>query len=164
MAKRKKVKLTQRELYLVKRMLYEDDQDKPLGHVYDPNFHPDHMVKYFQDSYDKILDPERFETEHRLEWKMKPVRPPTIAGYCASIGISRNTLFHWGKKYDEMAEAIDKCKTIQEAGIVEMGSCGGFNPGFASMMMKNFHGWADKVEQKHEGGLTLNFDSQDEDA
>lgn len=158
-----KRKPTAHERYETRRILFDGKHDGS-ARIYDRDFHPEDIVRYFTERYEQLEDPERYATEHRLTYVEKPVRPPSLAGYAATIGVGRETLWSWRKKYDAFAEAVDACKAMQEAMIVELTATGAYNAGFAALMMKNFHDWQDKVEQTHKGGVTLNFDAQDEEA
>lgn len=153
----------QDDRYTTRRILYDGAHDGSVK-IYDPDFHPEDVQTYFRERFDDIVDPERFVSKNRLEYVQKPVRPPSMAGYAALIGVSVCTVHEWEKNYPEFRSAVGVCKAMQEALIVELSACNGLNPGFAALMMKNFHGWQDKVEQTHKGGVTLNFDAQDEEA
>lgn len=156
--------MASKDRYLTRRILYDDDP-KVAGKLrYDPDFHPEDIKLYFKERYDALTDPERFETEHRLDYVMAKVRPPSLAGYAAQVGVTRECLWSWTKKYEAFEEAVGVCKAMQEAAIIELTACGAYNPSFAALMMKNLHEWQDKVENTHRGGVTLNFDEQDEDA
>lgn len=131
---------------------------------YDPTVHPAGIVDYFRQRYDAIIDPERFESEHRLEYVQAKVRPPSLAGYAASIGVSRECVWSWRKKHPEFDEAVGQCLAMQESVIIELAATGAYNPSFAALMMKNLHAWHDKIENTHRGEVTLNFDDQDAEA
>lgn len=154
---------TNQDRYLTRRILFDGKHDGSDS-LYDPDFHPADIVRYFRERFELITDPERFQTEHRLQHVMTPVRPPSLAGYAAELGVRRETLWGWGKRHEEFDEAVGVCKAMQEAAIIELTALGAYNPSFAALMMKNLHDWQDKVEAVHKGGVTLNFDRQDEDA
>ena len=154
---------TCQDRYITRRILYDGKHDGSEC-LYDENFHPEDIVRYFTEAYSKIEEPERFETEHRLQHVITPVRPPSLSGYAARIEVRRETLWAWCKKYEAFNVAVDRCKAIQEAAIIEITALGGYNANFAALIMKNLHDWQDKVEANHKGGVTLNFDKQDEGA
>ena len=87
-----------------------------------------------------------------------------MASYAAEIGVGRATIWTWGERYEEFGDALEHCKAMQEAILLELGATGSLNNGFVALMMKNLHGWQDKVEATHRGGVTLVFDKQDEEA
>ena len=45
-----------------------------------------------------------------------------------------------------------------------MGAPGAYVPNVTIFMLKNLHGWTDKVEQRNTSAIGLKFDSQDADA
>ncbi len=133
---------------------------------YRPDHHPEDIVAYFQASLDAIEEPERVESpQGGVKHVQAPVPPPTLAGYAAKIGVCRETLWEWGQKHEEFSDAAKRCKAIQEQVFLHMGALGAYAPSVMILMMKNLHGWMDKVEQKHTGGaVVLQFDAQDERA
>ncbi len=151
----------QSERYEADRILHGRRGNLP---VYDRNIHPDGILAYFKKALDSMRETERFQTEHRLQHVQAPVRPPTIAGYAARTGITRECVWSWGKKHVEFGEALDKCKAIQEDVFLVMGATGAYNAGVLALMMKNLQGWQDRVEQTHKGEVTLHFDAQDSEA
>ena len=55
-------------------------------------------------------------------------------------------------------------RAMQEHVVVAMGATGAYDSRFATMIMKNYGDWQDKVEQNLRGSVTLNFDGQDQGA
>jgi hypothetical protein len=171
MAKKKREKdqertlrdLSPKERYAAEKLLYGRRRDGPRP-FYDPDVHPKAIVQYFKERFDQIRDATEYATEHRLEYVANPARPPTLSGFAASIGVGRETLWSWALKHEEFGEAVDLCKAMQEAMIIELTAIGAYNPSFAALMMKNMHKWADKVEADVKSSVTLNFDEQDADA
>ncbi len=149
--------------YITRRILYDGAHDGSAK-IYDPDFHPDDIVVYFTERYEKMQDPERFKSRHALTYVQEPVRPPTFSGYAAEVGVSTKTLWQWKVEYEAFEDSMGICKAMQEAMIIEMSACKAYDPRFAALMMKNMHDWQDKVEQTHKGGVTLNFDAQDKEA
>lgn len=152
-----------RARYERRRILYDVPHDGSVK-IYDPDFHPEDIQTYFRERFERLRDPQRYATEHRLTYVQEPIRPPTLAGYAAECGISKKTVWAWAAQYEAFEEAVEICKAMQEAMVVELTATNGYNPGFAALMMKNLHGWQDKIEQTHRGGVTLKFDAQDEEA
>lgn len=147
------------------RILYGRRARRGPESAYDPEVHPAGIIDYFRESFDALGDSEQINTVHGdRKYVHEPLRVPTLAGYAATIGISREMLWSWAGKYPELEEAIGICKAMQEQIIVELSAKGSYPPQVFALMMKNLHGWADKVEQKSEGVVTLVFDAQDRDA
>jgi len=71
---------------------------------------------------------------------------PTLAKFCTTIGVHRDTLQEWAKKHPEFSVAIKKAKEYQESILVTNGLKGLYNPGFAIFAAKNVIGWKDRQE------------------
>ena len=84
---------------------------------------------------------------------------PTLAGFSASIGVSRETLHDWATVKDangalrnaEFSDAYKRAKELQEQNLVTGALTGAYNPTFAIFTAKNVLGWRDKVEQEITG-------------
>ncbi len=153
-----------------RRLLYsgcsdEFDDARRVGQVYDPHFHPKDVVKFFKDRYDEIDDPIRFRTDKgAVGFVTKPVRPPTQAAYAALIGVRREVLWQWEKKYEEFAMALGIAKAYQEALLVELGTVGALSATPTNFVLKNLQGWTDKLESTLKGSVAFQFDAQDGEA
>lgn len=133
--------------------------------VYDPDVHPKGIVDYFTEAYERIGDAiENMNDRGDLKFVAEPVRPPTLAGYAARIGVARETLWAWALKHSEFGEAVDVCKAVQEAFLVEQGTLGALNPQMTMFALKNLQGWREKADVSHSGKVELRFDDQDEEA
>ncbi len=147
------------------RWILRGESDFVPDLIYDDDFHPDDIVKYFQDQYDRITNPQENTTERGdLKYVTEPVRAPTLAGYAVKIGVSRECLWAWRQKHPRFAEAAQRAKAIQEAFLVELGTLGALNPQVTIMTLKNLQEWTDKVDVGAQGIITLKFDDQDTDA
>lgn len=84
---------------------------------------------------------------------------PTLAGFAASIGVSRDTLHDWAHaknvsgdlRNPSFSDAYKKAKDLQEQNLVRGALTGIYNPTFAIFTAKNVLGWRDKVEQEITG-------------
>ena len=89
---------------------------RPVGRPskYRPDHHPEDIVAYFRESFDAIEEPERVESaQGGVKYVQAPVRPPTLAGYAAWVGVRRETLWAWARRHEEYGEAVGICKAIQ---------------------------------------------------
>ena len=144
----------------IQRILYGRRLGQPAK--YRPDHHPEDIVVYFRAALDAIDELERVESAHGgVKYVQAPVRPPTLAGYAAKIGVRRETLWAWTKKHTEFDEAVGICKAIQEHVLVTMGLLGAYRPNMTIFVLKNALGWKDRVEQRHTGAVVLRFDAQD---
>ncbi len=143
------------------------EPDSALSHssLYDPSFHPQDIVAYFQETLSEVEKIERVVNRlGDVKYVQAPVSPPTFAGYAAKIGVSTECLWSWGLKYQEFEIARDRARAIQQDVIVRMAALGAWVPSVSIFMLKNLHGWTDRAEVEHKATVSLTFDSQDEDA
>jgi hypothetical protein len=146
------------------RILYGRSRRGPRP-IYNREVHPAGLIAYFRERLEAIKEVERVRTKQRdVKFVQEPVRPPTLAGYAASIGIDRRTLWQWGEQHEEFEDALEFAKTIQEEVLCSMGSVGAYNPQVVIFMLKNLQGWADKIDQRIKGTVSLHFDAQDAEA
>lgn len=151
-----------RERAEIRNLLYGAPSNEP---VYDPGYHPRSIREYFQKALDEVEEIERNVDVHgRLTYHLRPVKPPTIAAWALSVGVTRETVWYWGKRHTEFKEALGIAKAAQEQVFVTMGALGSYHTGFATMMMKNLQEWKDKFEAETTSAVTITFDSQDEEA
>lgn len=163
--KKKVEDYTHKQRELLKRIFLDKPRRTCPTKIYDENVHPEGIIEFFKNRFDQIRDAEKYVTEKgQVGYVMKPIRPPTLAGYAAHIGVSRITLWDWRQRYEEFDEAVDLCKAMQEALLVELGTTGALNPAVTNFTLKNLQDWMDKVEETHKGTVALQFDGQDAEA
>lgn len=89
---------------------------------------------------------------------------PTLAGFAIKIGVHRDTLHEWSKKYPEFSDAYKRAKDFQENYIATNGMKGLVNPAFAIFTAKNVLGWRDKLETSGNSEVNIKLGySLDED-
>ena len=159
-----KRKLSQK--YETHRILFEGCSDEFRHHarrVYDPDVHPAGVLAYFKEGYENVDDPIEYKTDKGIVgFVTKPVRPPSAAAYAAKIGVRPETLWAWEKSHSDFREAIAIGKAFQQAAIFELGSMGAMHTGTMALILKNLHGWTDKLESTHKGSVAFQFDADDE--
>lgn len=109
------------------------------------------LLKYFK------KEPVKDETIERVTKDGKKVKIkqktavdfPTIAGFCASIGIHKDTLHEWIKKFPEFSDAYNTAKNYQENILVVNALKSFYNPAFSAFFAKNNLGYADKQEAQN---------------
>ncbi len=151
---------TEAERRETRRILFGSKGGRPPK--YRPEFHPADIVGYFEAALEQVKEVERVESpQGGVKYVQAPVPPPTLAAYASSIGVSRETLWYWGKEHEAFSSALDRCKAMQEQLFVHMAALGAYVPSVAIFMLKNLNGWRDRIEQRYAGGVTLVFDEQD---
>ena len=73
---------------------------------------------------------------------------PSQAGLCCWLGISRSTLFEWGKEYPQFSSTLDAISVLQENLALNRSLDGQFNSTIAKLLLAN-HGYSDKQELAH---------------
>lgn len=70
----------------------------------------------------------------------------TIAGLAVYMGINKDTLYEWVKRYPVFSDSIKEVKEIQEHMIVSGAMEGEYNPTMGIFLLKNNHGYKDRQE------------------
>lgn len=73
---------------------------------------------------------------------------PSQAGLCCWLGISRSTLFEWGKEYPLFSSTLEAISVLQENLALNRSLDGGFNSTIAKLLLAN-HGYSDRQSLDH---------------
>lgn len=77
---------------------------------------------------------------------------PSVAGLARELSVSKQTLFNWGEQHPEFMDTLEEIKAEQESRLIANGLSGEFNSTITKLMLAN-HGYSDKVDQHHSGGI-----------
>ncbi len=127
---------------------------------YRPDHHPRDLVAYFRAAHDAIDELERVKSGGG-RWIQRPVAPPTMTSYAAKVGVRRETLCAWRRRYPEFAKAVGVARAIQEDLVIRMGALGAYPPRLTLLVLRNLRRGMDRVERKLGGGVTLLFEASD---
>lgn len=157
---------TKKQRLIAEQMLFDPpSRTHKFGKVYNPYFHPQDILQYFKERLESLPEIERIKTERGdVKYIQKPVRLPTLSGYAVQLGVTRETLWSWSQEHTDFGEAYGQAKACQEELLIQAGAVGGYDKSLAIFILKNLQGWQDRVEQTHRGGVTLQFDAEDENA
>ena len=67
------------------------------------------------------------------------VRLPTIEGFALYLGVHRDTLYAWAKKYPEYGDALERLMSIQYSRLVNGGLAGHYRTWLVVLMLKRNH-------------------------
>jgi len=71
---------------------------------------------------------------------------PLLSSFAIKIGVNRDTLNAWDKKYKEFSAALKKAKDCQRRILITNGIKGLYNTAFAIFTAKNIIGWRDRQD------------------
>jgi hypothetical protein len=77
--------------------------------------------------------------------------PPHIGGFARSIGVSKQTVYDWARKYPDFAYSLLHAQDMRRAMIIDNGLAGLYNPLFAKLAAANLFGWHDRQDVNHTG-------------
>lgn len=128
------------------------------GHIigcptkYRPEF-PQMMIDHFSRT---IVEDTEYEDKESGVVKVATIRRdfPTLAGFCITIGVCRDTLYEWANKVDEngvlfypdFSYAMRLAKEYQEDVLVTRTLNGEYVASFSSFVAKNLLGWHDQKD------------------
>lgn len=93
---------------------------------------------------------------------------PTVEGLAHKLGVNRDTIFEWDKKYPEFSDYLKRLADKQKNQLINDGMYGGkeVNASMAIFLLKAIHGLRDGAgiyQQFNTGGeMTLEFFTDDE--
>jgi len=121
---------------------------------YDPSV-VDKITEFFNKApYKEVMQKIVTKSGDVVEVPMEKANDfPTLAGFALSIGIDRDTLKEWAKEYPDFSAAYKKAKEAQENFLMVNGLKGLVQQPTAIFGLKNYSGFTDKQEIKHEGQI-----------
>jgi hypothetical protein len=84
-----------------------------------------------------------------------PTKPVHVVDFCDFIDITVGTFYNWcdpshASYHPDFLEAYTHAKKYLERNVVDNALLNNYNGGFASLVSKNWFGWADKSEVKND--------------
>lgn len=86
------------------------------------------------------------------------VHLPSVEGFAAFIGVSRDTLYEWAEKHKEFSDTLERLKQEQHQRLVNSGLSGVYNATIAKLMLTSNHGYSEKLERKRAGPKTYTYE------
>ena len=106
------------------------------------------IIKYFDivPYYDEEVELKDKKGNVYIKTVRKANDLPTLAGFARSIGVWRQRLLDWSKKYPEFAVSYKKAHDLQYHILVTNGLLGLYNTAFAIFTAKNVTDMRDKTD------------------
>lgn len=107
------------------------------------------LIKYFSVEPYREVEVKHFDQKTGREWSTWEDRAndtPTFGGFCASVDISRETLYAWRDKHKEFSDALKRAEGLIENFLVVNGNKSLIAQPFAIFTAKNVLKWADKQD------------------
>lgn len=80
---------------------------------------------------------------------------PSRIGYAIYLGVGSTTIEQWEKRHPDFKGALSKIKDYQHEECLNRGFNGTGNPTITQLVLKNNHGYRDKHEHEHSGGINV---------
>ena len=71
---------------------------------------------------------------------------PSVEGLALSLGINKDTVYEWDKRYPKFSDALKEIKMAQKQRLQENGLTNRFNPTMAIFLLKTNHGMIEKTQ------------------
>jgi len=88
------------------------------------------------------------------------VRLPTLEGLALELGIHRDTLYDWEKKYPQFSDILERLRAEQAVKLLNSGLSGDYNSAITKVLLIK-HGYHDKqeIDQKTEisGAISVDY-------
>jgi DNA-binding XRE family transcriptional regulator len=81
---------------------------------------------------------------------------PTKAKLARRLGIDKETLVRWVKEKEDFSNAVKEIEMDQEDMLVNLGLSSKYNPTMCIFLLKNNHGYSDRVDQS----IDINVDGE----
>jgi hypothetical protein len=65
---------------------------------------------------------------------------PTIEGLAVKLGVSRDTLYEWGKKHPEFSDILEALQAVQADTLINNGLTGVYNSTITKLMLTKHKG------------------------
>lgn len=78
---------------------------------------------------------------------------PTIEGLALYLGLHRDTLYEWAKKYPQISDTLRNIEQLQKEQLIESGIYGGkeVNATIVKLLLQNNHGMREKQDVTTDG-------------
>ena len=127
--------------------------------MYDPKY-CEEITEYF--NVEPYKEVERFNEKTEKVYFVKEANDlPTMAGFATQIGVSKQTLYNWGRVHPDFFDSLTRAIGMCERMLVTNTLNGLFNPHFAVFVAKNYTDMRDvkdlnvNIEHEHDKPRTV---------
>jgi len=111
--------------------------------------------EYLTGCIDKIEEYHKTRGEKSDTYdRLVRVKIPTIEGLAVYLGINRDTVYDWEKKYDAFSDILENLRAEQADRLLNNGLSGDYNPTIAKVLLTK-HGYREGIEQTGKDGKDL---------
>lgn len=100
-----------------------------------------------KDTVEKIVEsknPKTGRTRYALKVK---VQLPSVDDYADFLGVSRQDLYNWAKKYPKtLGKGLDRIRNEQQKRLINEGLAGNYQPVIAKLILSSNHGMREKKD------------------
>lgn len=107
-----------------------------------------------EDKMKKVLESTNKKTGRKRYLNKWEVNVPLVEGLALYLEVHRDTLYEWAKKHKEFSDVLKKLRYSQANKVFNKALAGEYNPHIAKLLLSK-HGYTDKQELKHSGGISL---------
>lgn len=147
-------------------MAKEEIKKKKLGAPsgYNPKV-PKKLLEYAKKPDWEYIDEERLSPSGIVKTiKVRvPCECPTIEGFCAEIGISKDTFYRWVKQYKPLSDAFKQFKPLQARKLLNHGLNGAYNSAITRLVLANCTDYREQKEEINNSIININVDKDDKD-
>lgn len=116
---------------------------------YNEEFVIEKAMEYIASCEDEWVQVVSAETKDATMFKERlKVKMPTMEGLALYLGIHRDTLYDWAKKYPQFSDVLEHLRAKQADRLINNGLSGDYNPTIAKVLLTK-HGYTDKQEIDH---------------
>jgi hypothetical protein len=88
---------------------------------------------------------------------------PTIEGLAIELNISRDTIYEWEKENKEFSDIVEELRAAQGQKLIQNALLGRYNATIAKLILSGKHGYIEKTELEHSGGIATTKQLTDEE-
>lgn len=116
-----------------------------------PKYCPEILVKFRQYN-EQAIDTK--DEDGKIE-----VNLPSIPGLAVFLGISKETVYDWARKFEEFSELLGKMLARQEARLLNNGLGGKYNSNLAKFILSARHDYREKTDvTTDDKAISINID------